>query len=483
MKKNSITCAWLIAALIISSGVELVEAQDDENAAVGTSTSQVAPSTTGVADSGINIESGEGLVSVDFKDADIRQVLRVIALKGGVDVVAGRDVEGLVTIKLTNVPWDEALDIILRTYGFTYERQGRVVRVMTIEALEREALSTKVFPLNYAKAEEVPGIINEMLSDRGRIKYDERTNTVIVTDIPSNLFQIKEVIKRIDMRTPQVLISAKIIETKLEEDENLGIDWSDSFTATQTSAELASGFPFPADSTFGGYGDAFLSTPFSKVSDAFLGASALSTGTLSASTLALTLNFLSSRSDTRILSNPSLAVLNNHEATIHIGEEFPIPEFSVDPSTGNTTVSGFETKKVGTTLTVTPHVNPSREIVVDLKPEITKAETNASFVIASGATIELPRFSTQSVTTRVRVKDGETIVIGGLVKETELITITKVPILGDIPFIGALFRSGRKFAGGSNPALRQDLLIFLTVTLMDEDRGTSERTSVAKVME
>jgi len=194
VKRRATLWAWVIAILVISSGVEMVGAQDHEDAEKGTSIAQASPSTDKVADFWEDTGSSEGLVSVDFKDADIRQVLRVIALKGGVDVVAGRDVEGLVTIKLTDVPWDEALDIILRTYGFSYERKGRIVRVMTIEALEQEALATEVFALNYATAEEIPGIINEMLSDRGRIKYDERTNTVIVTDIPSNLFQIKEVI-------------------------------------------------------------------------------------------------------------------------------------------------------------------------------------------------------------------------------------------------------------------------------------------------
>src|SRR3989338_8770362 len=202
----------------------------------------------------------EGLVSVDFKDADVRQVLRVIALKSGVDIVAGNDVEGLVTIKLTDVPWQQALDIILRTYGFTYEQKGRIVRVMTIEALEKEALATEGFPLDYATAKEVPGVIQEMLSERGRVKFDERTNTVIVTDVPTNLFQIKEVVERLDQRTPQVLIETRIVETKLEKEENLGIEWSDSLTLLQTANSFPSTFPFKAQGTLGFVGDEFVST-------------------------------------------------------------------------------------------------------------------------------------------------------------------------------------------------------------------------------
>ena len=411
----------------------------------------------------------QGLVSLDFKDADIRQVLRLIALKGGVDIVAGNDVEGLVTIKLTNVPWQEALDIILRTYGFTYERKGSIVRVMTMEALEQEALSTEVFPLDYAKAKEVPAIIGEMLSDRGKIKFDERTNTVIVTDLPTTLFQIKEVIQRLDQRTPQVLVEARVVETKLEEDEHLGIRWSDSVSLSQTATTLGSSFPFPADATLGGLGDKFLASPITK-------ASSITLGTLTGPALSSTLNALAQRSHTKVLSNPTLAVLNNQEAKIHIGEEFPIPTFSVDPSTGKTTVSGFQSKTIGTVLTVTPHVNPSREIVVDLKPEIISVLSNATFNVGGSESVSLPRFGTQTVNTQVRIVDGETIAIGGLVKSTEVAQVNKVPLLGDIPIIGVLFTNKHTFGGSSNPTLQQDLLIFLTVKLMDRQAA---QTTVA----
>jgi type II secretory pathway component GspD/PulD (secretin) len=238
---------FVVGVWLAAVGFQPVWAQQDEAGSTATEADASAP------DPG-------GLVTIDFKDADIRQVLRVLSLKSGVDIVAGSDVEGLVTIKLTSVPWEEALDIILRTYGFTYERKGRIVRVMTIEALEQEALATEVFPLNYAKAKEVADVIKKtkMLSDRGQVEFDERTNTVVVADIPTSLFRVKEVIERLDQRTPQVLIEAKIIETKLEKDENLGIRWSDSFALTQTQTSYPSTFPFQADSSFGVLGDTFV---------------------------------------------------------------------------------------------------------------------------------------------------------------------------------------------------------------------------------
>ena len=459
--------------LLMGLGFALVPAWAEEQGE-DVAAPETAPAGEGVAPAaGESAEASNGLISVDFKDADIRQVLRIISIKSGVDIVAGNDVEGVVTIKLTNVPWEEALDIILRTYGFTYERKGRIVRVMTLAALEQEALDTEVFPLDYAKAKDVPAVINEMLSDRGRVKFDERTNTVIVTDVPSTLFQIKEVVKRLDQRTPQVLIETRIVETKLEKDENLGIRWSDSFALTQTQNSFPSTFPFLAEGTLGTFGDHFISTPPGRAGmtasllddtpTTSLGS--IGIGTLSSSALSMTLNTLRQRSDTRVVSNPTLTVLDNQLAKIHIGEEFPVPNFSVDPSTGNTTVSGFQTRTIGTVLTVTPHVNPSNEIVVDLKPEIIAATTNATFNVSGSQSVSLPRFTIQTVQTSVRIQDTQTIAIGGLVKDVKLTQVNKVPFLGDIPILGLLFTNVETNGGSSNPTLKQDLLIFLTVNL------------------
>ncbi len=405
-----------------------------------------------------------GMISVDFKDADIRQVLRIISLKSGVDIVAGADVEGLVTIKLTDVPWEEALDIILRTYGFTYERKGNIVRVLTKEALDTEVLSTEVFPLNYAKAKDIPAIIEEMKSDRGAVRFDERTNTVIVTDVPSSLYQIKAVIERVDQRTPQVLIDAKIVDTQLTKEENLGIDWAanQELDIVQTTPTLNSTFPFPQGTNFGTVGELF---GLSRVSND-IQRSTMAVGTLAADDLTWTLNMLRNRTNTNIVSNPSIAIINNQKATIHIGQEYPVPKYTVDSTTGDVTISGYEAKKTGTLLEVTPHVNPAQEIVVELKPEIIAVGEPVEYGTGSD-TILLPLFTTQTAQTTVRITNGETIAIGGLVKTSEAHVQKTVPFLGEIPIIGLLFRNNRWYSGGDSPN-RQDLLIFLTVTLMED---------------
>ena len=428
----------------------------------------------------------EGMVNVDFKDADIRQVLRILSLKSGVDIVAGNNVEGLVTIKLTNVPWEQALDIILRTYGFTYERNGNIVRVLTVDALEKEALSTEVFPLDYAKAKEVPDVIKEMLSERGKVKFDERTNTVIVTDIPSSLFQIKKVMERLDQRTPQVLIETRVVETRLAKTETLGIDWSDSFTLAASAVSIPTTFPFPGGANFGTFGKMFIPrastlSPGGSLTDGRIpqNGGTFTFGTLSSTGLSAVMNFLQSRTDTRILSNPSIAALNNHSAKVHIGSEYPVPTYSIDPTSGRTAITGYTPKSTGTVLTVTPHVNPSSEIVVDLKPEVVTVGDAITYNTGGGFSVSLPQFTTQTAETQVRIRGGDTIAIGGLVKETEIKSEAKVPFLGDLPLVGALFKNVSRNSG-SDPS-RQDLLIFLTVTLIEEGPPAGHAQAVAAV--
>ena len=469
----------------------------DESAAPS---AQTAASGTEPAPAAAVTEQAPGnpsaVVSVDFKEADIRQVLRVLSLKSGVDIVAGSDVEGVVSIKLTNVPWEEALAIILRTYGFTYERNGNIVRVLTVKskeseedarvkAQEQEPLTTNVFPLDYAKAKDVPDVIKEMLSDRGRIKYDERTNTIIVTDISTILAQIKQVIGRLDQRTPQVLIETKVVETRLSKDEKLGIDWSDSLTLSASAASLPSTFPFPGGADLGLLSSFVPRTgTFSPATGASLPrgrvpevGGTFTFGTLSSTGLSSVLNFLQSRTDTHIVSNPTISALNNQEARIHIGEEYPIPNFSIDPSTGRTTITGYTPKNIGTVLDVTPHVNPSSEIVVDMKPEVIAFTANVTYDTGAGNSVSLPRFTTQTAQTQVRIRDNETVAIGGLVKQTERKSEVKVPVLGDIPIIGLLFKNTTRY-GGSDP-VRQDLLVFLTVRLMQEAPASHQAVAAA----
>jgi len=410
-----------------------------------------------------------GNITVDFKDADIRDVLRIISYKSGINIVSGKDVSGAVTIRLADVPWERALNVILKNSGFVYERDEDIIRVTTVENLGKEELSTQIFILNYAKAEQVSETIKEILTDRGKVKFDERTNQLVVTDVPSNLYKISKVVEKLDKRTPQVMIEARIIETVLDKDERLGIEWTLGASASGSARPFVG--PFAFGKTYGKTGKEYFPKVDTSTSD-FTGSveqgfpyavkSDFTFGTLSFTQLQAALEIFKRRENTKILSNPRITTLNNQEAVIGVTETFNIPTYEVDSDTGRLVVSGYTEKDVGIKLTVTPHINPEGYIVVDLHPEVSTLKGWDAFTTGTG-TILAPRFSSRESTTQVMVRDGETIVIGGLIKEEVKDTVRKIPILGDIPLLKYVFSKTTKTVDTT------DLIIFVTVRLLESE--------------
>ncbi len=406
-----------------------------------------------------------GTISLDFHEADIRNVLRIFAEKSGVNVVAGDEVQGKVTIRLLNVPWEQALNILLKTYGLTYERDGNVIRVTTFEQMNQEELETGVFVLNYAKAADVVKSLADVLTERGTVREDARTNMLVVRDIPTNLYRVRQVVERLDRRTPQVAIDTKIVEITLDRDENLGIDWTIKVTAKGIIRPTT--LPFRRDAALGTFGRAL--PPIATSNTDFPAGSAagklpfavkgdFTFGTLDFSSLQAILEILKTRTDTSIVSNPRITTLNNQEAIIHVGEIFNVPTFERNSDTGTFEVTGFEERDIGINLRVTPHVNEAGEIVVDLHPEVTDFSGFDSF----GGDLKAPRFDTREAQTQVRVGSGQTVAIGGLVKDKFIDVEKKVPLLGDVPFLGALFRKTEQAKN------KTDLIFFITVTLLEE---------------
>jgi type IV pilus assembly protein PilQ len=431
-----------------------------------------------------------GNVTMDFKEADISNVLRILSYKGGVNIVAGPEVTGMVTIRLTDVPWEKALDVILRTYGFAYEREGNIIRVTTIESLKQEELTTEVFSLNYAKAIEVSESIKEMLTDRGKIKYDDRTNVVIVTDIPTNLYKISQIVDKLDRRTPQVLIEAKIIEVTLDDAERLGIDWGTEITLS--GAERPTKFPFfdnhfnsgsglypypSAERTFDTdgitiesnfEGDPPLPANFHQLNNMTFSSfpTALRTdftyGTLDFTEFQAVMEFIEERTDTDVLSNPRIVTLNNKQATILVGRKMLFPSFGFNEDTGDFIITGFDDQKdLGVKLSVTPHVNAEGDIVIELKPSIEEFVSIQTLDASRG--IVAPIFTTREATAEVMVSDGDTIMMGGLITNTTSDIENKVPLLGDIPLLGDYL-----FSWSNKTVDRTELVIFITVHLIEE---------------
>lgn len=414
-------------------------------------------------------------VTLIFKDADIRTVLHTLSYKSGVNIVAASDVEGKVNIRLVDVPWETALEVIIKNQGLSYEKVGNIIRVVTLESVAVEELQNEIFVLNYSKAKDVASAIEDTLTERGKVKYDERTNTLIITDIPTNLYKVRKVIERLDSRTPQIAIEAKIIETTLDKDENMGIAWNLEATASGSGipttlpfkriGSLVSGRQTDASSIYRPLGDPDSEPPFPSTtipSFPYIDASAFTFGTLDFSEMSAALEILNQRTDTKIISNPNITTLDNQQAMVKVTTVFNIPTYERNESTGSMEVTGYTEKDVGIILTVTPHVNQAGDIVVDLKPEVSAFVQWDTFG-TGGNTIFAPRFRTRTAETQVMVKDGQTIVIGGMISETTTKVRRKVPILGDIPILGELFK---KTEDGIETT---DLLIFVTVRLLKED--------------
>lgn len=392
-----------------------------------------------------------GNVSLDFRDADIRNVLQILALKSGVNIVASPEVTGLISIALKDVPWQQALDVILQTAGYAYNKKNNIIMVTTVEKLKKlredaiqlaaqEPLETRTFTLNFGKASEVIQSIEKMKSERGHIDFDARTNTLIVTDVSQSLELIEKVIDTLDTTTPQVLIEAKIVETTLNNSENLGIDWT--LKATISAMKRPITWPFhgrDVDNEF--------------VSDNIPAAASteFTFGTLDFSQAKIVFEMLKSRSDTNILSSPHIATLDNKAAQIVVGTQYPIPTYTYNEDQAKLQISGWEYKDIGIIFDVTPHVNKAGFITLDVEPKITAI---LNFVTVENTS--LPQLSNESTKTSVMIKDGETLVIGGLLKDQKTNTKKKVPILGDIPVLGLAFQKKE------DALAKTDLMVFIT---------------------
>ncbi|HPM43304.1 MAG TPA: secretin N-terminal domain-containing protein, partial [Candidatus Omnitrophota bacterium] len=468
---------------------------------------------TASEDADVTPTTSPGNVTVNFKGADIKTVLAYISEVAGVDIVPSPDVKGLVDLKLTNKPWKVALDIIVRNYGYAYEREGDIIRVVTIDRLKQEELITQTFVLNYAKAKNVVDSIKGMVTDPNKLKYDERTNTVVVTDIPTKIYKIGEIIQSLDKMTEQVLIETIAIETALGDDERMGIDWTAKITATgakrpttfpfdyytsdnkgldkflplvqtgvtQTQLDPASGLPFsipPSQFPTGSSGPAgvdpndkafpFVDLTVDSMRNAF------TFGTLDFSEFKAVLEMIKQRADSDVVANPRIMTLNNEPALIHVGESVYMPDFERNSTTGKMEIKGYSSLRgagsagsdvgiqSGVNLLVTPHINNRGEIIVDLVPSI--SDDIVFRPIDPQGNIYAPSIRERTAKTQARINDGETIFIGGLIREENIVIDNKLPIIGDM--LGNVPGVGYLVSHKSTRKVKRELIFFVTVNII-----------------
>jgi type IV pilus secretin PilQ/predicted competence protein len=372
-------------------------------------------------------------------------------------------------VQLNNVSIEQALDSIITVNGFAYTKKENVYKVTTQEEAERQGKQTKLFKLNNADALKLKATLEKVLSSEGSIESDSRSNSIVVTDSPAVIAKIDIMIPSLDEVTPQVLIEAKMIETSLTDKDKLGIDWTTTISATGSKRPTT--FPFDAKGTpkEGSFTPRASSTNTDFMSNLpysfpYAAKTDFTFGTLDFSSFKAILDVLQTRTKTKLVANPRIVTLNNQNASINVGKVLSLPTYERNETTGKLEVTGWTSQNVGVSLDVTPQVSPDGRIKLKLKPEVSSLVGYAS---EREGIKEGPITSSRTAQTEVQIRDGQTVVIGGLIKNESLATTKKIPILGDIPFLGALF-TRKEIGSDENPSEKTDLLIFVTARIIKD---------------
>jgi type II secretory pathway component GspD/PulD (secretin) len=587
-----------------------------QEAAPAPAPAEPAVSVEGAAPTESSVSRDRDTLSVDFPDEDVKTILRNVADLFELNLVVPDTLTGKTSIKLRDVTWRQIFQVVLAPVGYTYIEEGNIIKIVSNDSLAMEPVSTDVFIINNAKAEDlrptVAGLIDSAAG--GKIEINTRSNALIITERPSRMGRIRAIIEQLDKATAQVMIESQFVEVTDRDVRNIGVNWaslqgmqfgvggmtqtwnrsrgqtqssggnlnnSNATTATTgntstnssgstsgTTSSTTNGTtgttnttntstnttafnvnPTNLDVNTGSFGNATLNlpsgnvtnipasvpgdlavqgfTPFvpaagttpatpasftspvtnstsissgstsgtnsststgsssgtsNSITDTISGGltntassvfndlmsltntggtNRLSSAVFSASDFNIIVSALKSQNNTKVVSNPTVVTLNNTEAVLNIGSEFPIPSYTYNSERGTFEVSGFQYKPIGIIMKVTPQVNAQGTIRLSLEPEVSQQNGETTFGGAGGATI--PIIATRKVKTNISLKDGYTAGIGGLVTSNKNHGGTKVPVLGDIPLLGRLFSSKSVNDQSTN------LLIFITAKTVNPD--------------
>ena len=421
---------------------------------------------------------------MEFRNADIKDVLRQLSKQYGLNIIFSESVKGPITVQLKDISIDEALDVIITINGFVYSRKGEVIKVTTPQEAEKEGKRTQVFRLNNSSAESIKPSLDKVLSKEGNIAVEPRSNSLVVTDIPSVISEIDRMIRQLDSTIPQVLIEARFIETSLGTAESLGIAWGTGVSIN--GAKRPTTFPYDrwekakgmypeqtrtveVNETTGALNVTSDFWPkFSSADNYALSAfptaagGAFTFGTLDTSQLGAALNFIRSDTHSQLVSSPRIVTTDNQEAMIQVGETRRVLEQKQEQASTGVLTSSYNTIDVGVILRVTPHVTPDGHIKLSLKPEVSSV---TGYEPSSGLLI----IGQRKAQTEVIVKDGYTIAIGGLISSQRSESNTKVPFLGDLPLIGNLFKAHKL-----DPNAKTQLLIFVTARIIKDEEANPQ---------
>ncbi len=416
-------------------------------------------------------------MTIDAKGTDIQDFLRLIAEVAKLNLIADQDVQGIFAFRFVDTPWDQVLDLILKHAGLGKEISNGVIRVAKVEKLQKEeedrkrlddakALAGEVQsitrPLSFAKVSEVKPILDKVLTKRGGIIIDERTNTLIISDLPRNIFLIDDLIAQLDVQIQQVLIEARVVEASKGFEQAWGVKWP---TSNSGDAKLSIGGTDAPWGTVGGTGPSWNSTGgFNRPASGQAVTAAYSGGKAGVTDIAgaageFWVSFLSNRMSVnvilqalekdgkvKIVSSPKVVTQNNKKAKILSGEKIPYPSQQGGAAGGAITVAFVD---ANLELDVTPQITNDGTIIMDIKVE--KSEADFSRTVQGSPTI-----IRRAIETQVLVKDGGTAVLGGVYTTNTSSGMTGVPFLSKIPILGMLFRTK------SEKESNAELLIFIT---------------------
>jgi type IV pilus assembly protein PilQ len=423
-------------------------------------------------------------INIDIKDGDLHNILRLLAKEGNVNIVTSDDVKGTVTLHLQDVPWDQALEIILNTKGLGQVREGGIIRIDLKERLAKERedevtsrktvealkpLQIKLLSVNHADSSDLQATVKGVLSSRGDVKFDKRTNTLIIRDVDDHIEAAVDLVRRLDTQTSQVLLTARIVEVNTNDLKELGIQWGGQAISSPATGN-STGLRFPGViGVRGGADDTQAPTGGVPTSPNFVvnlpaaagggsgGALGMTFGSIDgAFNLNVRLSALENRGSAKVVSQPRIATLDNVQATIKDGVRIPISQVS---AAGITTQFFNADLQLQATPTVTQDGN------VYLKMKVTKSTPDFQNVGARGD----PTILTKEAITSLLLGDGETMVIGGIFSSNAGYSYAEVPYLGRIPILGALFRRYRE------DVRKSELLIFITTEIMNR-RDSSVQT-------
>ena len=517
-KKYRARQGWFILGLILFFGLPAAQSADEIEKALQEWETVNPPAASEQSAPEAKIENPPGQESLktdpkivldllDLKNMDIIDVLKLISQKSGLNIVAGQNVKGRVTVYLKNIDVMEALRIIVEAYDWAYVRDGEIIKVMTDKEFEAKygskfshTITTRIRPLLYAKASDVLALVNQIKSGSGRIISDEKSNTVVLTDILSKVDEMEMIIKEIDVpvktevfqlsyarvedisksisealtpnvgtmksdtrsntivisdtankladitrlveafdkKDKEVLIESKILQIVLNDEFQWGVDW-EAIISDYQALNLKGDFDILTDANKKGR---------------------VSIGTIASDDYTALIEALDTVGETNILSSPRITTLNNKEAKILIGSTTPYVTSTTTSNSGTTTTAeSINFIDVGVKLYVTPTIHNDNFITMKIKPEVSSVTSN----IKTSSNNTIPVVETSEAETTVTVKDNVTIVIGGLMKDEKIKATKKVPLLGDIPLLGIAFRNV------SDQTKKTEIVLFLTPKIVTGD--------------